>query len=96
MILPLAFRVGGIGSFYSSDFVQESKPFDFVKLYISANLFESLNDNVFPSVVLFNIYDNILNLNGNQKRRKTSILKKSKINKFVLVRYRNYIKIQIL
>ena len=56
MILPLAFPAWGSGSFYSSDFVQESKPFDFVKLYIPANLFESLSDNVVPAVVLFSIF----------------------------------------
>ena len=56
MILPLAFPEWGSGSFYSSDFVQESKPFDFVKLYIPANLFESLSDNVVPAVVLFSIF----------------------------------------
>jgi len=56
LVLPLAFPAWGSGSFYSSDFVQESKPFDFVKLYIPANLFESLSDNIVPAVVLFSIF----------------------------------------
>jgi len=56
LILPLAFPTWGSGSFYSSDFVQESKPFDFVKLYIPANLFESLSDNIVPAVVVFSIF----------------------------------------
>ena len=56
LILPLAFPDWGSGSFYSSDFVQKSTPFDFVKLYIPANLFESLSDNVVPAVVLFSIF----------------------------------------
>jgi ABC-type amino acid transport substrate-binding protein len=44
------------GNFYSSDFVQPSVPFDFVKLYIPANPFESMSDNVVPAVVLFSIF----------------------------------------
>lgn len=56
LILPLAFPVWGSGSFYSSDFVQKGEAFDFVKLYIPANPFESLSDNVVPAVVLFSIF----------------------------------------
>jgi len=56
MILPLAFPQWGSGSFYSSDFVQQSKPFNFVKLYIPANPFASLSDNIVPAVVLFSIF----------------------------------------
>ncbi len=56
LILPLAFPAWGSGSFYSSDFVQQSQPFDFVKLYIPANLFESLSNNIVPAVVLFSIF----------------------------------------
>lgn len=55
-ILPLAFPNWGSGSFYSSDFIQQSEPFDFVKLYIPANPFESLSDNIVPAVVLFSIF----------------------------------------
>ncbi len=56
VILPLAFPTWDSGSFYSSDFIQELKPFDFVKLYKPANLFESLSNNVVPAVVLFSIF----------------------------------------
>jgi len=56
MILPLAFPEWGSGSFYSSDFVQQSEPFDFVKLYVPANPFESLSNNIVPAVVLFSIF----------------------------------------
>ncbi len=55
-ILPLAFPQWGSGSFYSSDFVQESPPFDFVKLYIPANPFESMSNNIVPAVVMFSIF----------------------------------------
>lgn len=56
LILPMAFPAWGSGSFYSSDFIQESESFDFVKLYIPANPFESLSDNIVPAVVLFSIF----------------------------------------
>ncbi|MCF6358957.1 MAG: cation:dicarboxylase symporter family transporter, partial [Draconibacterium sp.] len=54
--LPFAFPKWGSGSFYSSDFIQASTQFDFVKLYIPANPFESLSNNIVPAVVLFSIF----------------------------------------
>ncbi len=56
VILPLSFPVRAGGSFYSPEFVQPPQPFDFVKLYIPANVFESLSHNVVPAVVLFSIF----------------------------------------
>jgi len=56
LLLPLAFPHWENGSFYSSDFIREQVPFDLVKLYIPANPFESLSDNVVPAVVLFSIF----------------------------------------
>ena len=56
IILPLSFPAWTSGNFYSSDFVQPNEPFDFVKLYIPANPFESMSDNVVPAVVLFSIF----------------------------------------
>ena len=55
-VLPFAFPKWGSGSFYSSDFIQAQVKFDFVKLYIPANPFESLSDNIVPAVVLFSIF----------------------------------------
>ncbi|MFK5983627.1 MAG: cation:dicarboxylase symporter family transporter [Flavobacteriaceae bacterium] len=55
-VLPFAFPEWGSGSFYSSDFIQEAQPFDIVKLYIPANPFESLSNNIVPAVVLFSIF----------------------------------------
>lgn len=55
-VLPFAFPQWGSGSFYSSDFIQESIHFDFVKLYIPANPFDSLSNNIVPAVVLFSIF----------------------------------------
>ncbi len=56
IILPLSFPAWTSGNFYSTDFIQPSVPFDFVKLYIPANPFESMSDNVVPAVVLFSIF----------------------------------------
>lgn len=56
IVLPLAFPNWGTGSFYSSDFVQQAPPFDFVKNYIPANPFASLSNNIVPAVVLFSIF----------------------------------------
>ncbi len=56
MILPMAFPHWDSGSFYSSDFVQEAVPLDFVKLYIPANPFASMSNNVVPAVVVFSIF----------------------------------------
>lgn len=55
-LLPLAFPEWGSGSFYSSDFVNKTIPFDFVKNYIPANPFASMSNNVVPAVVLFSIF----------------------------------------
>ncbi len=56
LLLPLAFPHWENGSFYSADFIQQQVPFDFVKLYIPANPFKALSDNVVPAVVLFSIF----------------------------------------
>lgn len=56
IILPLSFPAWSSGNFYSADFIQPVVPFDFVKLYIPANPFESMSDNVVPAVVLFSIF----------------------------------------
>lgn len=55
-VLPFSFPEWGSGSFYSNDFVLPSVEFDFVKLYIPTNLFESLSLNIVPAVVLFSIF----------------------------------------
>ncbi len=55
-VLPFAFPEWSAGNFYSSDFVLDSQPFDFVKLYIPANPFWSMSNNVVPAVVLFSIF----------------------------------------
>ncbi|MCK5846471.1 MAG: cation:dicarboxylase symporter family transporter [Bacteroidales bacterium] len=55
-VLPLAFPEWGSGSFYSNDFITEAVPFSIVDLYIPANPFASLSNNIVPAVVLFSIF----------------------------------------
>ncbi|MGB1003419.1 MAG: cation:dicarboxylate symporter family transporter [Salibacteraceae bacterium] len=55
-VFPFSFPEWGSGSFYSNDFVLPPQEFDFVKLYIPTNLFESLSLNIVPAVVLFAIF----------------------------------------
>ena len=55
-VFPYSFPDWGTGSFYSNDFILPPQTFDFVKLYIPTNLFESLSLNIVPAVVLFSIF----------------------------------------
>ncbi len=55
-VLPYAFPDRDSGNFYSSDFVRNPPPFDIVKLYIPANPFASLSNNMVPAAVLFSIF----------------------------------------
>lgn len=54
-LFPLAFpRVEG-ATFFSTTLIEQRAPFDFVDLYIPANPFRSLANNVVPAIVLFSI-----------------------------------------
>lgn len=53
--IPLAFPVVKSASFFSSSLIDPPKVFDLVALYIPANPFASLANNVVPAVVLFSI-----------------------------------------
>ncbi|GAA4824393.1 cation:dicarboxylate symporter family transporter [Algivirga pacifica] len=53
--LPTFFPERVSGSFFSTNLTAIHEPFDFVELYIPANPFKSLSDNVVPAVVLFSI-----------------------------------------
>ena len=55
LILPLAFPHIESGSFFSSSLVAPQQKVNFIDLYIPANPFGSLADNVVPAVVLFSI-----------------------------------------
>ena len=52
---PFAFPEWEAGSFFSNSLVEQAEPMDLVALYVPANPFGSLANNVVPAVVLFSI-----------------------------------------
>lgn len=54
-LIPFAFPELQSGSFFSSTLVERQPPFDFVGLYVPANPFFALANNIVPAVVLFSI-----------------------------------------
>jgi Na+/H+-dicarboxylate symporter/ABC-type amino acid transport substrate-binding protein len=55
MLVPLTFPATETAAFFSTTLLERRPPFDFVDLYIPANPFYSLANNVVPAVVLFSI-----------------------------------------
>ena len=53
LLMPLSFPSWESASFFSTALVQPKQEFDFINLYIPANPFHSLANNVVPAVVLF-------------------------------------------
>jgi len=54
-LVPLTFPSIQSASFFSSSLVERRQPFDFVSLYVPANPFNALANNIVPAVVLFSI-----------------------------------------
>ena len=54
-LIPLTFPSVQNASFFSSSLVEQRPAFDFINLYIPANPFNSLANNVVPAVVLFSL-----------------------------------------
>jgi Na+/H+-dicarboxylate symporter/ABC-type amino acid transport substrate-binding protein len=54
-LMPLTFPRTQSGSFFSAALLERPPPFDFVDLYIPANPFYALANNVVPAVVLFSM-----------------------------------------
>lgn len=54
-LIPLAFPDVRTASFFSTTLLESRPPFDFVSLYIPANPFNSLANNIVPAVVLFSV-----------------------------------------
>ncbi len=53
LIMPLAFPNWEMASFFSTSLIEQGPPFNFLGLYIPANLFYSLSNNTVPAVVVF-------------------------------------------
>jgi Na+/H+-dicarboxylate symporter len=55
LLFPLALPDWPSSSFFSSTLIEEPPPFDFLHLFIPANPFASLAENVVPAVVVFSV-----------------------------------------
>lgn len=53
--MPLSLPSWQSASFFSTSLIEKSEPFDFMRLYIPANPFNALSNNIVPAVVLFGI-----------------------------------------
>ncbi len=55
LLFPLMFPRLETAAFFSTTLLEEREPFDLVGLYIPANPFHSLANNIVPAVVLFSL-----------------------------------------
>ncbi len=55
LLIPLTFPASESAAFFSTTLVERRPPFNFVDLYIPANPFHSLANNIVPAVVLFSV-----------------------------------------
>ena len=67
--MPLAFPSWEAASFFSSALLQNNEEFDFLGLYIPANPFHSLANNLVPAVVLFSAATGIALIGVDNKHR---------------------------
>jgi Na+/H+-dicarboxylate symporter len=88
LVLPLAFPEVDSGSFFSTSLIAPKKHVDFVDLYIPANPFKSLANNVVPAVVLFSIFVGVALMGAKEKE---GILKPLSILSDALIKVANYI-----
>jgi Na+/H+-dicarboxylate symporter len=88
LVLPLAFPEVDSGSFFSTSLITPQKHVDFVDLYIPANPFKSLANNVVPAVVLFSIFVGVALMGAKEKE---GILKPLSILSDALIKVANYI-----
>ena len=73
-LFPLTFPDIETASFFSTTLLEEREPFDFVSLYIPANPFYSLANNVVPAVVLFSVVLGVALIGVPAKQRLLDVL----------------------
>jgi Na+/H+-dicarboxylate symporter len=56
LLMPLAFPNWQTASFFSASLIQQTPTFNFLSLYIPANPFYSLSNNIVPAVVVFSVF----------------------------------------
>ena len=74
VLFPMIFPAIESASFFSTTLIAEKEPFDFVSLYIPANPFHSLANNIVPAVVLFGVVLGIALIGVPDKERLLSVL----------------------
>ncbi|HEX7136755.1 MAG TPA: cation:dicarboxylase symporter family transporter [Vicinamibacterales bacterium] len=74
VLFPLMFPHNQNASFFSAALVEERETFDFLGLYIPTNPFNSLANNVVPSVVLFSVVVGAAMIANPHKRRLLDVL----------------------
>ena len=67
LLLPLAYPNWQTAGFFSSSLVAESAKFNFLDLYIPANIFSSLSNTIVPAVVLFSLLMGVSLINVKNK-----------------------------
>jgi len=72
--IPLTFPAVQNASFFSSSLVERRPAFDFVDLFIPANPFHSLANNVVPAVVLFSVILGVALVGVERKERLLDVL----------------------
>jgi Na+/H+-dicarboxylate symporter/ABC-type amino acid transport substrate-binding protein len=77
-LIPLTFPPVQNASFFSTSLVERPPPFDFVSLYIPANPFNALANNVVPAVVLFSIILGVALAGVEHRERLLNILQVAK------------------
>ena len=73
-LIPLTFPSIQSASFFSSSLVERRAAFDFVALYVPANPFHALANNVVPAVVLFSIMLGVALVGVEQRERLLDVL----------------------
>ncbi len=74
LVAPMALPNTAVGSFFSSELLKEPEPFDFVRLYIPVNPFNSLANSVVPAVVVFSIFLGVALMGVERKKTLMEIL----------------------
>ena len=77
-LIPLTFPSVQNASFFSSSLLEQRPAFDFIGLYIPANPFNSLANNVVPAVVLFSLFLGIALVGVERRERLLDVLKVAK------------------
>jgi Na+/H+-dicarboxylate symporter/ABC-type amino acid transport substrate-binding protein len=74
-LMPLAFPHAETASFFSTALLEQRPAFDFIDLYIPANPFNALANNIVPAVVLFSVVIGVALIGVEQKETLLDVLR---------------------